>query len=60
VALVYRLADVYPALPPPPAFPLPVSTIVVSAAVAAGISLLGATALQRALDRLAPAAVLRA
>lgn len=60
VALVYRLADVYPALPPPPAFPLPIGTIAVSAAAAAGISLLGATALQRSLDRLAPAAVLRA
>jgi putative ABC transport system permease protein len=60
VALVYRLADVYPALPPPPAFPLPAGTIAVSAAVAAGIAVLGAAVLQRALDRLAPAALLRA
>jgi putative ABC transport system permease protein len=60
VALVYRLADVYPSVPPSPAFPLPAGTILVSAAVAATVAVLGAAALQRALDRLAPAALLRA
>jgi putative ABC transport system permease protein len=60
VALVYRLADVYPALPPPPALPVPVGTIAASAAIAAGIALVGAAALQHSLDRIMPAALLRA
>jgi putative ABC transport system permease protein len=54
------LVDVYPALPPPPDFPLPVSTIVASAVFAAVVAVVGAAALQRALDRIAPADLLRA
>jgi putative ABC transport system permease protein len=60
IALVYRLADPYPASPPPPVLPVPVAT---ASGAAAACVLLGAAAVilvQRALDRVRPAALLRA
>jgi hypothetical protein len=60
VALVYRLADAYPAFPPPPSFPMPGPTLLASALAAVGTAAFACLVLQRLLDRIAPAELLRA
>jgi putative ABC transport system permease protein len=60
VAMVYRLTDAYPAFPPAPQFPMPSGAIVLSAMVSAVVALLATVLLQRVLDRIAPAELLRA
>jgi putative ABC transport system permease protein len=60
VGLVYRLTDAYPKFPPPPLFPLPAQTIVVSALITVLVGLSGTVLLQRLLDRITPGDLLRA
>lgn len=57
---MYRLTDAYPKFPPPPLFPLPAQTIVVSALITVLVGLSGTVLLQRLLDRITPGDLLRA
>lgn len=57
--VIYRSLDVYPALPPPISFVLPVATIAVTAAVTAIVVLAAALATQALAERARPAEILR-
>ena len=56
---MYRYADPYPDLPPPPRLTLPVTTVAGTAVAAAVAVLTTVWALQRLVDRLPPAHLLR-
>ncbi|MGH8960786.1 MAG: hypothetical protein ACRDWT_06195 [Jatrophihabitantaceae bacterium] len=60
VALVYRLTDAYPRLPPAPDLPAPVVALAATGTALLGAAVLGTWALQRLLDRIGSADLLRA